>query len=264
MSDTNQTILTRVEGGVHWLILNQPEKRNAISLDMSMRGLEFVEAFAADETARVLIIRGAGEAAFNAGADISEFAERRNNAEAAAEYAAISTRFYDAIATVEKATIAMIHGYCMGGGVALAASCDLRFCSDDAVFAIPAARLGIGYRVDFTRRITDLIGPAFMKEMLYSARRYNAGEAAGLRLVNRVIAKAGLEDYVRNFAATIADNAPLTVRATKVVVNELMKDSGARDLDHCQTVISACADSDDFKNARQAFMEKRKPVFTGK
>jgi enoyl-CoA hydratase/carnithine racemase len=260
----NETILTRIEGGVHWLILNQPEKRNALSLDMSLRALEFVEKFAADGTARVLIVRGAGDTAFNAGADISEFEEKRNNANAAAEYAAISTNMYHAIANVEKATIAMIHGYCMGGGVALAASCDLRFCSDDAVFAIPAARLGIGYRVDFTRRITDLIGPASMKEMLYSARRYDAEEAFGLRLVNRVIPKAGLEDYVRDFAETIADNAPLSVRATKVVVNELMKNAGERDLEHCQAVIAACSDSDDFKNARRAFMEKRKPVFTGK
>ena len=260
----NDTILTRVDGGVYWLILNQPEKRNALSLDMSLRGLEFVEQFAADDTARVLIVRGAGDTAFNAGADISEFEAKRNNADAAAEYSTISTKMYYAIDNVEKPTIAMIHGYCMGGGVALAASCDLRFCSDDAVFAIPAARLGIGYRVDFTRRITDLIGPACMKEMLYSARRYDAEEAAGLRLVNRVIPKAELENYVSEFAETIAENAPLSVRATKVVVNELMKDPSVRDLDRCQAVIAACSDSDDFKNARRAFMEKRKPVFIGK
>lgn len=264
MTDSNENILTRVDGGVHWLILNQPEKRNALSLDMSLRALAFVECFAADDSARVLVVRGAGDAAFNAGADISEFESKRGNAEAAAEYAAQSTKMYDAIANVEKATIAMIHGYCMGGGVALAASCDLRFCSDDAVFAIPAARLGIGYRVDFTRRITDLIGPACIKEMLYSARRYDAEEALALRLVNRVIAKAELEDYVTEFAETIADNAPLSVRATKVVVTELMKDAGQRDLDHCATVIAACSDSEDFKNARRAFMEKRKPVFMGR
>jgi enoyl-CoA hydratase len=264
MNDINENILTRIDGGVHWLILNQPEKRNALSLDMSQRALKFVENFAADDTARVLVVRGAGDAAFNAGADISEFEERRNSAVAAAEYAALSTKMYDAIANVEKATIALVHGYCMGGGVALAASCDLRFCSDDALFAIPAARLGIGYRVDFTRRITDLIGPACIKEMLYSARRYDAEEALALRLVNRVIAKAELDDYVAEFAATIANNAPLSVRATKVVVTELMKDPAQRDMDSCAAVIAACSDSEDFKNARRAFMEKRKPVFAGK
>lgn len=260
----DQRIIAREDGAIAWLIFNQPEKRNAISLDMTVHALEVVENFAANDDLRVLIVRGAGEAAFVSGADISEFEEKRNSAAAAAEYSKISTRMFDALRAVEKPTIAMIHGFCMGGGVALAASCDMRFCSDDASFAIPAARLGIGYRVGFTRLIVDLIGPAYTKEMLYSARRFPAEEAVAMGLVNRVLAKGELEDYVRKYAETIAANAPLSLRTTKVVVNELLKDPEARDLAKCDELIAACADSEDFRTARAAFMEKRKPVFAGR
>lgn len=257
-------ILTRSEGAVSWLVFNQPEKRNAVSLDMTVAALKAIEDFAAHDGQRVLVVTGAGEKAFVSGADISEFEERRSNVEAAAEYSRISTQMYDALAMVEKPTIAMIHGYCLGGGAALAASCDLRICSDDASFGIPAARMSIGYRVDFTRRIVDLVGPSFTKEMLYTARRYNAEEAAGMGFVNRVLPKAELEAYVRDYAETIANNAPLSIKATKVIVSELLKNPEERDLDHCNSVIAACSGSDDFAEGRRAFMEKRKPVFTGK
>lgn len=259
-----EKILTRSEGAVSWLIFNQPEKRNAVSLDMTVAALKAIEDFGADDGQRVLVVAGAGEKAFVSGADISEFEERRNNTEAAAEYSRISTQMYDALAAVEKPTIAMIRGYCLGGGAALAASCDLRICSDDASFGIPAARMSIGYRFDFTRRIVDLVGPSFTKEMLYTARRFNAGEAAAMGFVNRVVPKAELESYVLDYAETIANNAPLSITATKVIVGELLKNPEARDLDRCDAVIAECSGSADFTEGRRAFMEKRKPVFTGK
>lgn len=266
MSETGaiDKILTREDGPIAWLVFNQPEKRNAVSLDMTVRALEAVERFAAAEALRVLVVRGGGENAFVSGADISEFEEKRGSAEAAAEYSRISTRMYDALAAVEKPTIAMIHGYCIGGGVALAACCDLRIAADDASFAIPAARLGIGYGTEFTRRIIDLVGPAFTKELLYTAKRFPAAEAAAMGLVNRVVPKAELEAVVGDYAGTIAGNAPLSIRATKVIVGELLKDAGARDLGRCAAMISACADSRDFAEARRAFMEKRKPAFEGR
>jgi len=170
---------------------------------------------------------------------------------------------FDALAAVEKPTIAMIHGYCIGGGVALAACCDIRICADDAQFAIPAARLGIAYRIDFTRRIIDLVGRANMREILYTARRYDAVEAKQMGLVNRVVAKAELDGYVGDYARAIAANAPLSIRAIKVITNELAKDPDLRDLERCRDLIDACADSHDFAEARRAFMDKRKPVFTG-
>ena len=259
----NDKILTRTVDSIRWLILNQPEKRNALSLDMAVRAREVIEDFAGADDERVLVVAGAGDVAFNSGADISEFAEKRDSAEAAAEYSAISTRMFDALAAVEKPTIAMIHGYCMGGGVALAACCDIRICADDARFAIPAARLGIAYRVDFTRRIIDLVGRANMREILYTARRYDAVEAKEMGLVNRVLPKAELDAYVAGYAATIAGNAPLSVRATKVITSELAKDPDSRDLERCQALADACADSRDFAEARRAFMEKRTPTFNG-
>ena len=173
-------IQTRTDGAVQWLIFNQPEKHNALSLDMTVRALEVVEAFDRNDSLRVLVLAGAGEKAFVSGADISEFDKRRNNAETAAEYTNITNRMFDAIYETSKPTIAMINGYCFGGGVALAASCDLRYCSDDGLFSIPAARLGIGYRVSFTKRIVDLVGPAATREILFTARRYDAGRSGGL------------------------------------------------------------------------------------
>jgi enoyl-CoA hydratase/carnithine racemase len=262
MTETDK-ILTRAEDGVRWLILNQPDKLNALSLDMTVRAHEIIEAFAAADDERVLVVTGAGEKAFNTGADISEFEEKRNSAESAAQYSAISTKMFDAVAEVEKPTIAMIHGYCMGGGVALAASCDIRIAADDAWFAIPAARLSIAYRVDFTRRIIDLVGRSNTKEILYTARRYDAAEAKEMGLVNRVVAKADLETFVREYAATIAGNAPLSVQATKVITSELAKDPAARNLERCEELGDKGADSQDFAEGRRAFMEKRKPVFTG-
>lgn len=257
-------ILTRKEGGVSWLVFNQPEKRNAMSLEMTVRALEVVEEFAKDQTAHVLVVAGAGEKAFVSGADISEFEAMRSSAETAERYQTISTRMFTALYDVEKPTIAMIHGFCFGGGVALAACCDLRFCADDALFSVPAARLGIGYRVDFTRRMMDLVGPSRTKEILYTAGRYDAAEALRMGLVNRVLPKGELDAFVRDCARGIAANAPLTIRVAKAAVNACLADPDARDLERCERLIAACADSEDFRNARRAFMEKKKPVFVGR
>jgi enoyl-CoA hydratase/carnithine racemase len=254
-------IQTRIDGAVQWLIFNQPEKHNALSLDMTIRALEVIEAFDQDDSLRVLVLAGAGGKAFVSGADISEFDKRRNNAETAAEYANISNRMFDAVYETGKPTIAMINGYCFGGGVALAASCDMRYSADDGLFAIPAARLGIAYRVSFTRRVVDLVGPARAKEILYTARRYGAEEAAAMGLVNRVYPRASLQEEVDGLAAKIAENAPLSIRASKATVSELI--SGDPDIARCEEMIRTCSDSSDFAEGRKAFAEKRPPVFTG-
>ena len=164
-------VLTRRDGAVRWLIFNKPEKHNALSLEMNEAALKVVEAFAAAPDERVLVVAGAGGKAFVSGADISEFEDRRSNAEKADEYARLTQRMFFALRDVEKPTVAMIQGYCLGGGVALATCCDLRIGAEDSVYGIPAARLGIGYSADFIKLLADLVGPSRAKEFLYTARR---------------------------------------------------------------------------------------------
>ncbi len=257
-------VLTRKEGALRWLIFNQPKKLNAISLEMAEAALKVVENFASAEDERVMIVTGAGDKAFVSGADISEFEKTRNNNEAASRYDSISAKMFFGIRDVEKPTVAMIQGYCFGGGVAVASCCDIRLCADDAVFSVPAARLGVGYSAAFVKLLADLIGPSRAKEFLYTARRYSADEAYAMGLVNRVIPKAELEDTVRAYAEDMARNAPLTQRATKIIFAELLKPESKRDMEKCERAVAACFDSEDFKNARRAFMKKRKPVFNGR
>lgn len=259
----NDRIQLRKEGGLRWLIVNQPEKRNALSVDMRAHAQEVLEEIAADDAARVLIIAGAGDT-FVSGADISEFEARRSTPEAAAAHQAASMVLFETLQRLQKPTIAMIHGFCFGGGLALAASCDLRLCADNALFSIPSARLGIGYPIAFTRLLVDLVGPSTTKEILITARRYSAAEALSLGLVNRVLPKAELEDYVRSYAQGIASNAPLSVRAAKIIVDECRKAGAAHDLARCEAAVQTCALSEDFKTGRRAFMAKQEPVFTGR
>jgi enoyl-CoA hydratase/carnithine racemase len=256
-------VLTRRDGAVRWLVFNKPEKHNALSLDMNEAALKIIEAFAAAPDERVLVVAGAGGKAFVSGADISEFEDRRSNAEKADEYARLTQRMFFSLRDVEKPTVAMIQGYCLGGGVALATCCDIRIGAEESVYGIPAARLGIGYSADFIKLLADLVGPSYAKEFLYTARRYSSAEAYEIGLLNRVIPTADLEAYVTEYAANMAANAPLTQRATKIVVSELLADPD-RDGKRGRKAVADCANSEDFRDARRAFMEKRKPVFHGR
>ena len=265
MDDVTKTdkMLARKDGGVGYVIFNNPERHNAVSLDMWDATSRILEGFANDEEVRVVVLTGAGGKAFVSGADISKFESERATLEATRRYNASVEKAYTGIQQFAKPTIAMIRGYCIGGGVGLAVCCDLRICSDNSRFAVPAAKLGLGYGYAGLRRLIDVVGPAFAREIFFTARQFDAEEARHMGLINRVVPEAELEAYVKNYAETIAANAPLTVKAVKYIVGEAMKDESARDLARCAELVEQCFASNDFIEGRRAFMEKRKPAFTG-
>ena len=256
-------MLAHVEDGVGWMTFNNPERLNAMSLEMWGAVEAIVERFAGDDGVRVVVMKGAGEKAFVSGADISQFEEKRADARAEEEYAKVSGAARGRMAGFEKPLIAMIRGYCLGGGLGIALLADLRIASDDARFGIPAARLGLAYGPDPVKRLLDLVGPAHTKEILFTGRRLAAAEALRIGLVNRVVPVDELEAEVEGLAATLVDNAPLSIRAAKAVVDEMGKDAADRDGARMERVARACFDSKDYVEGRHAFMEKRKPVFRG-
>lgn len=256
-------VLARVDDGVGWMTLNNPERHNAISLEMWEAALEIMAGFAADPSVRVMVLTGAGGKAFASGADISRFKDERQEADALAHYQATTQKAYEALQALPIPTIAMIRGYCIGGGTALSVCCDLRVCTENARFGIPAAKLGLGYGLGRTQPLVDLIGPAFAKEMFFTGRLFDAREAERMGLVNRVVADDRLEPTVEEMARTIAANAPLTVRCSKLVVGEILKDGPARDVAATERAVEACFRSRDYQEGQAAFTEKRPPRFIG-
>ncbi|HEY6259108.1 MAG TPA: enoyl-CoA hydratase [Xanthobacteraceae bacterium] len=256
-------MISRRDGQVGYVIFNNPERHNAVSLDMWAATSEILEDFAKDTDVRVVVLTGAGGKAFVSGADVSKFESERNSLDATKVYNATVERANTGIYDFPKPTIAMIRGYCIGGGVGLAACCDLRIASANSRFAVPAARLGLGYSFSGLKRLIDVVGPAFAKEIFFTARQFDAEEARTMGFVNRIVPEAELETYVKTYAETIAVNAPLTVKAAKYIANEVMKDESKRNLARCAELVEQCFASKDYTEGRRAFMEKRKPAFTG-
>jgi enoyl-CoA hydratase/carnithine racemase len=249
---------------IGWLVFDHPERRNAISVDMWREIPRALRQLADDDAVRVVVMRGAGDVAFVAGADISEFGEQRTGGTAAASYDADSGRAFGALANLEKPLIAMIQGFCVGGGVAIALSADLRFASDDSVFAVPAARLGLGYQMGGLAALVNLVGPSRAKEIFFTARRFDAAEALAMGLVNGVVPRPALPGLVLETAERIAGNAPLTIRSVKRIVAELARDPSERDLDAVEASIRACFESEDYREGVEAFLSKRAPRFRGR
>jgi len=261
--NTNNKIVSSMDGAVGTLTFNNPERHNALSLDMWRAAAATLEDFAGNPAVRVVVLTGAGTKAFVSGADISKFENERASAEAVTAYNAAADKLQQLLLQFDKPTIAFIRGYCVGGGVNIAVGCDLRICNENSRFAVPAARLGVGYGYSAIGALMNLIGPQFVQEMLFTARQFDAAQALQMGLVNRVVPETEIEVFVRELAGTIATNAPLTIRAAKRTVRELLKESSQRDLDACELLVKQCFESADYQEGRRAFMEKRKPVFTG-
>lgn len=261
---TTDKVISRKDGSVGTLVFNNPERRNAMSLEMWEACKRAMDAFAADPEIRVVVLTGAGDKAFIAGADISKFGDERASEDGVRRYNEAVEVAYASVHEFPKPTIAMIRGFCVGGGMGLASCCDLRICSEDARFAVPAAKLGLGYGYAGVKRLMDIVGPSFTKEIFFTARQFDAMEAMEMGLVNRVVENDALELAVRDYAAMIAANAPLTVDSIKFIVGEAVKDEIRRDMKRCEDLVEACFRSADYEEGRTAFMEKRKPVFKGR
>jgi enoyl-CoA hydratase len=252
------------EDGVGWMVFNNPERRNAIGLEMSIAIPEILESFAKDPEVRVVVMTGAGDKAFVSGADISEFESRRATPEQIEEFNKISARASESYGQLGKPLIAMIRGFCLGGGLVTAMKADLRIASEDSQFGVPAARLGVGYAYPQVKQMVEIMGPAYTREILLTGARFDAQTAMRWGFLNRVVPGDRLEDEVKDLAGAIADNAPLTIKAVRASIGEAVKDKEDRDMALVEKLVADCFASEDYKEGRTAFMEKRRPVFTGR
>jgi enoyl-CoA hydratase/carnithine racemase len=257
-------MIAEKDGAIGRMTFNNPARHNAVSLDMWEGVARIIEDFDNDDRIRVIVVSGAGGKAFVSGADISEFKEKRNSPEAVAAYTKISENARLKLQNTPKPTIALIRGYCIGGGLSTALACDLRIAATGSRFGVPAAKLGLGYGYDGIKKLIDLVGPAAAMEIFYTARQFSGEEALGMGLINQLVAPEELDAYVRDYCDRIAENAPLTVRSVKTIVHEAVTDESRRDLAKCKAAVEVCFASADYVEGRTAFMEKRKPNFTGR
>jgi len=264
MISPTERMIAEIDGPIGWMVFNNPAKLNAMSADMWAAIPAIIDHFERNPVVRVVVLRGAGEKAFISGADINRFEERRASAATAESDGANMREALSRLEHCAKPTIAMIRGYCLGGGLLVALHCDLRLAADTARLGIPAAKLGIAYTFAGMQKVIDLVGPAFAREMLFTARQFSGAEAQAMGLANRAVPEAELESFARSYCATMAENAPLSIAAAKGIIAELTKPRGDIDRAACEALAKACMESEDFAEGRRAFAEKRKPVFRGR
>ncbi|THD75383.1 MAG: enoyl-CoA hydratase [Bradyrhizobium sp.] len=256
-------ILQRIDDGVGVITFNNPEKRNAMSLEMWEGFGHALIELRDNPDVRVVILTGAGDKAFVSGADISQFEKTRHNAEASEEYSRKSAAQRALLADYPKPVIACIRGFCLGGGMQVAMSADIRIASDNSQYGIPAARLGIAYGYDGLKNLVSLVGPSWARLIMYTGMRIVSAEAVRIGLVDRVVPDGELWNATMEIARTISGNAPLAIKAAKLTIAQILKDPGERDMNAIKAIGTACMDSEDFREGRRAFMEKRKPQFQG-
>ena len=258
-----ERVKTWLDAQVLHIRFNNPEKHNALSVDMWEAVPPLLDKAAKDDNVRMVVLSGEGGKSFVSGADISQFEDMRAAKEAVKKYEAMAEAALQGIYEFEKPTIACIRGYCIGGGVNVAISCDIRIAETVSTFAIPAAKLGLGYRYSAMKNLTDLVGPGHAKDIFFTARRLDAAEALRIGLVNRIAEPAKLDELLAEYTTAICRNAPLTIKAGKRIIRDVLKTEDA-DMDLARKLILDCFESEDYAEGRRAFMEKRKPVFKGK
>jgi enoyl-CoA hydratase/carnithine racemase len=264
MDTGTDKLLVAVDDGIATLTFNNPEKRNALSAEVRGALPGALRALQDDAAVRVVVVRGAGDKAFVSGADISEFGDQRTSVEARAAYDQAAAEIADAWTGLGKPIIAMIRGFCIGGGLLTALQADIRIASDDSQFGVPAARLGLGYPLRSVEALAAVVGTSWAAEILFSARRLTAAEALQIGLVNRVVAPDELAGAVDELARSIAANAPLTVSAVKASLQELRRPSAERDLDRVAALVEGCFQSEDYREGQRAFAARRPPLFHGR
>jgi enoyl-CoA hydratase len=259
----DQRILTHCADHIAHIVFNNPARHNAMSLSMWQGLSTRLAEYARDDDVRVVVLSGAGGKAFVSGADISEFGTKRSSGDTVALYNRATNDAEAMVADFPKPIIAKIDGYCLGGGLGLAISCDIRICSAVSRFSIPAGKLGLGYDYAGVAKLVDVVGPAAAAELFYSGQMFSADDASRLGLINRVIPQDGFDQAVDEFCMAVAQNAPLTMTAFKAALLERGKPSSERDTNRVQQMVETCYASDDYREGRLAFAEKRPPIFTG-
>jgi enoyl-CoA hydratase len=264
MNLTSGLVGAEKTGAIGWLIWDNPTKMNALSPGMYEDALSVIEDFEADPAIKVTVMRGAGRKAFISGADISSFEKTRADAEMARQAREAPAALAKKLLNLDMPLIAMIYGYCLGGGLGMALNADLRFASSDSQFSVPAAVRGIAYAPSGLKLLVDLVGPSVAKDIMFSARRLKSDEALRVGLINRVVDAEELEANTIAYAETLASNAPLSIRASKYFINQLGLELAQRDDARMDAMQREAENSEDFKEATRSFVEKRKPVFQGR
>jgi enoyl-CoA hydratase/carnithine racemase len=257
-------ILVQQDGVVATVVLNRPAMRNAINLAMWTDLARLTEKLGKDDSVWAIVYRGAGTEAFASGADISEFPASRKDVDTAQRYNTTTAGAYAAVRECPKPTIAMIYGFCMGGAMGVAMGCDLRFAAEGSKFGIPAARLSIVYPAEAIAQLVDLVGPAYAKDILYSARTVSDREALSIGLIQRLVPAAELEQTTIDYLKVVAENAPLSIRGSKATIQAYLAGFNEENRAKLRALSTQASTSEDYREGTRAFLEKRRPTFQGR